>query len=326
MPRIPSLHQEMSSLRVLTGPEQFNFSSVSTLTIEFASRLNLTIRMGGGPRTFPGGVSKWQWKRMQAKKSKQLLKARLLRERQIYEMRKRAELKAAISELERPWEAVEKAPTLFSVQADEQVKVLADRFQKPGGFDMWSEEDGPRIFQTPAGLPSARFFPKDVVHSVKPYGVVDTSDSARPATSLAKEAANLDDWTPRSNGGKGRSKRLAPNSKGDMVERQRSTSLVGGGQGKITNKSMDVYRKSRRDIYDNKGRTFSEDSSYRSSSFDQITSRPVTRQGPKRNLSDHSTRKPHSANRKPPSLPQTRTKLDLGIPFTSDSDSSTEFF
>ena len=71
---------------------------------------------------------------MQAKKAKQLLKARLCRERQLYEMRKRAELKAAISELERPWEVVERAPNLFSVSADEQVKALADRFQRPGGF------------------------------------------------------------------------------------------------------------------------------------------------------------------------------------------------
>lgn len=129
--------------------------------------------MGGGPRTFPGGVSKWQWKRMQMKKSKQLLKARLARERQIYEMRKRAELKAAISELERPWEVVEKAPTLFSVAADEQLKVLADRFQRPGGFDMWSEKDGPELLKPETELPSARFFPKGVVHSIKPYEKVE---------------------------------------------------------------------------------------------------------------------------------------------------------
>lgn len=134
------------------------------------------IRMGGGPRTYPGGVSKWQWKRMQAKKAKQLLKARLCRERQIYEMRKRAELKAAVSELEKPWEVVEKAPKLLSVSADEQVKVLADRFQKPGGFDLWTEKDGPQLFQTPDELPSARFFPKGVVHSIKPYRKVSADD------------------------------------------------------------------------------------------------------------------------------------------------------
>ncbi|CAN0926469.1 Putative DEAD-box ATP-dependent RNA helicase 33 [Linum grandiflorum] len=136
------------------------------------------IRMGGGPRTYPGGVSRWQWKRMQAKKAKQLLKARLSRERQIYEMRKRAELKAAVADLERPWEVVNKAPTLFSVSADEQVKVLADRFQKPGGFDLWTDRDGPELFKTHDGIPSARFFPKGVVHSVKPYGRIAGLDDS----------------------------------------------------------------------------------------------------------------------------------------------------
>ncbi|KAD3068383.1 hypothetical protein E3N88_36263 [Mikania micrantha] len=114
---------------------------------------------------------------MQAKKAKQLLRARLSRERQIYEMRKRAELAAAVSELERPWEAVEKAPKLFSVTADEQLKVLADRFQKPGGFDLWSEKDGPQLFETVDGVPSARFFPKGVVHSIKPYGRITDGNS-----------------------------------------------------------------------------------------------------------------------------------------------------
>ncbi|MED6179462.1 hypothetical protein PIB30_001226 [Stylosanthes scabra] len=132
--------------------------------------------MGGGPRTYPGGVSKWQWKRMQAAKAKQLLKARLCRERQVYEMRKRAELRAAVSDLERPWEPVQQAPSLFSVRADEQVKVLADRFQRPGGFDLWSEKDGPQLFQTPDELPSARFFPKGVVHSVRPYRRIDADE------------------------------------------------------------------------------------------------------------------------------------------------------
>ncbi|ESQ29740.1 hypothetical protein EUTSA_v10024002mg, partial [Eutrema salsugineum] len=93
---------------------------------------------GGGPKTFPGGVSKWQWKKMQAKKQKQFFKARLShisRERQIYEMRKQAELKAV------------KPLNLFSICADEQVKVLADRFQKPSGFDLCTDRDGPELFE-----------------------------------------------------------------------------------------------------------------------------------------------------------------------------------
>lgn len=149
---------------------------MSVTMVEPSMLRRTVIRMGGGPRTYPGGVSKWQWKRMQAKKAKQLMQARLCRERQIYEMRKRAELKAAVSDLERPWEVVEKAPKLFSVSADEQVKVLADRFQKPGGFDLWSDKDGPQLFEAPDELPSARFFPKGVVHSIKPYRKIDGDD------------------------------------------------------------------------------------------------------------------------------------------------------
>ncbi|KAL7136383.1 hypothetical protein ABFS83_10G026200 [Erythranthe nasuta] len=176
---ISTTQQSLSSAKSLSGCP-ISAQSLS-LTRKFSQlsfnppSKSTAIRMGGGPRTYPGGVSKWQWKRMQAKKSKQLLQARLARERQIYEMRKRAELKAAVSELERPWETVEKPPNLFSVSADEQLKVLADRFQKPGGLDLWSERDGPELFRHDNGLPSARFFPKGVVHSVKPYGQLENS-------------------------------------------------------------------------------------------------------------------------------------------------------
>ncbi|XP_052171920.1 uncharacterized protein LOC127787894 [Diospyros lotus] len=178
---IPTPPRNLSSSRVLSGTNPIPTNLFLTTNLSVPSLLPARtpwitvtpVRMGGGPRTFPGGVSKWQWKRMQAKKAKQLLKARLARERQIYEMRKRAELKAAVSELERPWEVVEKAPKLFSVSADEQVKVLADRFQRPGGFDMWSEKDGPELFSHVDGVASARFFPKGVVHSIKPYGKID---------------------------------------------------------------------------------------------------------------------------------------------------------
>lgn len=172
---IPNLAHQFSFSKSLGSVEKaFLSSKLFHLSLPHARGTNkpartLIIRMGGGPRTYPGGVSKWQWKRMQAKKAKQLLKARLSRERQIYEMRKRAELKAAVSELERPWEVVERPPNLFSVKADEQLKVLADRFQKPGGFDLWTEKDGPQLFDMPDDLPSVRFFPKGVVHSVKPY-------------------------------------------------------------------------------------------------------------------------------------------------------------
>ncbi|KAA8521424.1 hypothetical protein F0562_012084 [Nyssa sinensis] len=58
-----------------------------------------------------------------------------------------AELRAAVSEIERPWEVVGRALMLFFVNADEQLKVLADGFQQPGGFDLWSEKNGPQLFE-----------------------------------------------------------------------------------------------------------------------------------------------------------------------------------
>lgn len=162
---------------------------------------------------------------MQAKKSKQLLKARLLRERQIYDMRKRAELRAAVSELEKPWELVQQAPALFSVAADEQVKTLADRFQRPGGFDMWSDRDGPQILRRGSRgelVPSERFFPKGVVHSVRPYGVVGGGGGGGGG-----------DWIARGGGGvSSRSRRRGKEECGEGV-RGNADERGGGDSGVI---------------------------------------------------------------------------------------------
>ncbi|XP_044953942.1 uncharacterized protein LOC123404078 [Hordeum vulgare subsp. vulgare] len=165
-------------------------------------RGDLVIRMGGGPRTFPGGVSKWQWKRMQARKAKQLLKARLARERQLYEMRKRAELRDAVVHLERPWDpdsapvsAAALAPTLLSVAADDQLKGLADRFHRPGGVDLWNDRDGPRVFASPdTGLASARFFPRNAVHSVQPYARLGAGAGAEGAQGVRRNEAVEDEY------------------------------------------------------------------------------------------------------------------------------------
>ncbi|VVB16491.1 unnamed protein product [Arabis nemorensis] len=228
-PDLNSLHSKLSFLSLKPSPHQPRKSTV--------------IRMGGGPRTFPGGVSKWQWKRMQAKKQKQLLKARLSRERQIYEMRKRAELKAAVAELERPWEPVHKPPNLFSVCADEQVKVLADRFQKPGGFDLWTDRDGPQLFETVDDLPSARFFPKGVVHSVKPYRKLPSSGDSDVENSPKQEEIRVKfEDTSSSDKHRGRKLRKRIGIKG--IERseegkRRMVNRVNGG--KLRNGRSQVY-------------------------------------------------------------------------------------
>ncbi|XP_068655755.1 uncharacterized protein [Aristolochia californica] len=135
---------------------------------------------------------------MQAKKAKQLLKARLCRECQIYEMRQTAELRAAVFELERPWEVVEQAPTLFSIKAGEQLKALANRSMFSGGYDLWLEREETQIFHYQDLLPSARFFPKGVVHNVKPYGIIDSVG----CTSYSKMTDVKEDLPKKRNGTK----------------------------------------------------------------------------------------------------------------------------
>ncbi|XP_068655760.1 uncharacterized protein [Aristolochia californica] len=135
---------------------------------------------------------------MQAKKAKQLLKARLCRECQIYEMRLRVELRAAVSELELPWEIVEQAPTLFSIKADEQLKALANRSQFSGGYDLWSERDETQLFHNQDWIPFARFFPKGVVHNVKLNGIIDNVG----CTSYSKMTDVKDDLLKTRNGTK----------------------------------------------------------------------------------------------------------------------------
>ncbi|CAI0557144.1 unnamed protein product [Linum tenue] len=41
--------------------------------------------MGGGPRTFPGGLNKWQWKRLHEKKASEKEKRLLDQEKQLYQ-------------------------------------------------------------------------------------------------------------------------------------------------------------------------------------------------------------------------------------------------
>ncbi|CAI7857397.1 unnamed protein product [Closterium sp. NIES-53] len=57
---------------------------------------------GGGPRTFPGGVTKWQWKRMQDKKRRARERAQLIREQEAFEAKRREQLRI-LRGPERPW-------------------------------------------------------------------------------------------------------------------------------------------------------------------------------------------------------------------------------
>ncbi|KAI4353852.1 hypothetical protein L6164_002775 [Bauhinia variegata] len=164
---IANLPRQLSFSRALTSSDcLFIRNKLSQLSISQSATVTRkpSIICMGCPKTYPGGVSKYKWRKIKARRDKELKKVGLCREIQIYKMRKRAELKAAVSELERPWEEVERASNLFSVKADQQ-----DRFQKPVGLDIWTERDEPQLSQTPDELPSARFSAKGVRHGIKPY-------------------------------------------------------------------------------------------------------------------------------------------------------------
>lgn len=95
--------------------------------------------MGGGPRTFPGGLNKWQYKRMHEKMARQKSGRLLQQEKEIYQARLRSEIRAkrdgkSSSDL---------ADSGAAMTSKAQVKALADRFMKEGAEDLWNEDDGP---------------------------------------------------------------------------------------------------------------------------------------------------------------------------------------
>ncbi|CBI34707.3 hypothetical protein VitviT2T_002018 [Vitis vinifera] len=100
--------------------------------------------MGGGPRTFPGGINKWQWKRLHEKKAREKEKRLLDHEKQLYEARIRSQIRAKLAG---------KPVSEFSPDSDhpnhnpmspqDHIKALADRFMKEGAEDLWNDDDGP---------------------------------------------------------------------------------------------------------------------------------------------------------------------------------------
>ncbi|KAJ4955802.1 hypothetical protein NE237_012585 [Protea cynaroides] len=100
--------------------------------------------MGGGPRTFPGGLNKWQWKRMHEKKAKEKEQKLLDQEKQLYRARIRSQIRAKLAgKSGEPSLESELSPNYNAMSAKDHVKALADRFMKEGAEDLWNEDDGP---------------------------------------------------------------------------------------------------------------------------------------------------------------------------------------
>ncbi|KAL8207797.1 hypothetical protein R6Q57_007209 [Mikania cordata] len=107
---------------------------------------NLTFlrHMGGGPRTFPGGLNKWQWKRLHEKHAIQKEKRLLDQEKQLYQARVRSEIRSKIANTDpSTHEENVNSPNYKPLSPKEHIKALADRFMKEGAEDLWNEADGP---------------------------------------------------------------------------------------------------------------------------------------------------------------------------------------
>ncbi|OVA11865.1 Helicase [Macleaya cordata] len=137
------------------SPSSSSFLSLKGSTtntyLKLLCNLSFLRYMGGGPRTFPGGLNKWQWKRMHEKKAKEKEKKLLEQEKQLYQARIRSQIRAKLSgksdddhHQQSSSLNKESSPSDFSpMTAKDHVKALADRFMKEGAEDLWNENDGP---------------------------------------------------------------------------------------------------------------------------------------------------------------------------------------
>ncbi|XP_011022738.1 PREDICTED: probable DEAD-box ATP-dependent RNA helicase 48 isoform X4 [Populus euphratica] len=103
--------------------------------------LVFTRLMGGGPRSFPGGLNKWQWKRLHEKKAKEKEKRLLDQEKQLFQDRMRSQIRSNLAGQSHP--NLNPDPNKYNpMNPKEHLKALANRFMKDGAENLWNENDG----------------------------------------------------------------------------------------------------------------------------------------------------------------------------------------
>ncbi|KAH0448092.1 hypothetical protein IEQ34_021892 [Dendrobium chrysotoxum] len=121
--------------------------------------LSLIRTMGGGPRTFAGGLNKWQYKRMHEKLAREKERRLLQQEKQIYQARLRTEIRAKIVGKSSSDDFSGSSPGAGGMSSKDHIRALADRFMKEGAEDLWNEDDGPirsRTHGRPSNVPPSR--------------------------------------------------------------------------------------------------------------------------------------------------------------------------
>ncbi|XP_039134358.1 LOW QUALITY PROTEIN: probable DEAD-box ATP-dependent RNA helicase 48 [Dioscorea cayenensis subsp. rotundata] len=120
------------------------------ILVKLLCNLSHSRAMGGGPRTFPGGLNKWQYKRMHEKMAREKERHLLHQEKQLYFARLRSEIRAKIGGKQPP--PSDDASGTGPYVIKDHIKALADRFMKAGAEDLWNKDDGPLflLFSAPA--------------------------------------------------------------------------------------------------------------------------------------------------------------------------------
>lgn len=131
--------------------------------------------MGGGRRTFPGGLTKWQWKRLHEKKARDKEKRLLDHEKQIYHARIRSQIRAKLTTApEKP----EYTPNYGPVSPQDHIRSLADRFMKEGAEDLWNEDDGP-IGPGPGPVNTSQPYNQQTNHTINLRKLVTENSNLR---------------------------------------------------------------------------------------------------------------------------------------------------
>uniref|UniRef100_A0A2C9WAC3 Uncharacterized protein n=1 Tax=Manihot esculenta TaxID=3983 RepID=A0A2C9WAC3_MANES len=112
--------------------------------------------MGGGPRTFPGGLNKWQWKRLHEKRAREKEKRLLDQEKQLYQARIRSQLRARLAGKPDLDPNSDTDTSYGPMTPKDQIKALADRFMTEGAEDLWNENDGPLKTPSPKSIERPR--------------------------------------------------------------------------------------------------------------------------------------------------------------------------